>query len=593
MLSPKPRFQRALAKARKVSRGGHLLLAVFSLIVGAGVGGAVIGLREAIALFQSVGYGVELERLYLVLEQTPAWRIVLIPALGGLIVGLLARYLTPKGRPENVSDVIEASVMRGGAMSSRAGLAAALVSAVSIGSGASVGREGPAVHLGASLAGWLTRRLRLPPSMGRTLLGCGVASAVAASFNAPIAGALFASEVIVGNYALKAFAPIMISSVAGTAVSRAWFGDYPAFTFGENILASYWELPGFLILGLACGVGAIIFMRAIEISAGAAKRIPGPDYIKPAVAGFMTGVIALWFPHVMGVGYGLTEAAVAVEFAFWTFVALGLAKGLASALCLGFGFAGGVFSPALVLGALMGVSYGIVATAVFPDLSSGPAAYTLVGMGAFAAAVLGAPISTTLIIFEMTGDYALTLGVMTAVVAATEVTHHGYGRSFFVRQLKRRGLDLKAEFEAEALHAITVGEVMETSTPAVNAGAGLAAVRAQLVNSPWSELFVTDDDGRFCGVITLADLREKAFDPAADENTCAADVIRSDPPMLTAADDLDAALALMRRTGEDHIAVVNNHESMIFSGCVHQRDVLTAYNKALLKTRHEEHGDDG
>ncbi|MHC8510314.1 MAG: chloride channel protein [Rhodospirillales bacterium] len=414
---------------------------------------------------------------------------------------------------------------------------------------------------------------------------------VAASFK-PIAGALFASEVIVGNWALKAFAPIVIASVAGTAVSRAWFGDFPAFFLEGNILASYWELPGFLILGLVCGLGAIIFMRSIEISADAAKRVPGPDYIKPAIAGFAIGVIALWFPHALGVGYGATEAALTVEFAFWAFVALGLAKGLASALCLGFGFSGGVFSPALVLGALMGVSYGIAATAAFPDLSSGPAAYTLVGMGAFAAAVLGAPISTTLMIFEMTGDYALTLGVMTAVVAATEMTHHFYGRSFFVRQLKRRGLDLKAEFEAEALHAITVGEVMDTVTPAVSAESGLEAVRAQLINSPWSELFVAGDGGRFCGVIMLSDLRDKAFDPAGDGDLQARDVVRPDPPVLTPVDDLDAALALMRRTGEDHVAVVTDHESMTYAGCVHQRDVLTAYNKALLKSRHEEHGDD-
>lgn len=578
-----------MALGRRLIRNDHLVLSVLSIFVGAAAGAAVIGFREAIALFQSIGFGTGSERLYLHLQQMPAWQIVLVPTIGGLIVGLLVRYLMPSRRPEAVADVIEASVVRGGKMSSRVGLSAALTSAVSIGAGASVGREGPAVHLGASLAGWLARRVHLPRSLGRTLLGCGVASAVAASFNAPIAGALFASEVVVGHYALKAFAPIVIASVAGTAVSRSWFGDFPAFKLESGILASFWEMPGFLILGLVCGIGAIVFMRGIGWAEKVARRVPGPEFLRPAVAGFAVGVIALAFPQVLGVGYGATEAALAVAFPFWMFVAIGIAKGAATAISLGFGFAGGVFSPALVLGAMVGASYGMLATAVFPDLSSGPGAYTLVGMGAFAAAVLGAPISTTLIIFEMTGDYALTLGVMIAVVAATEVTHHGYGKSFFIEQLRARGLDLQGEFEAEALRSTRIAQVMDAVTPAVDAGANLGIVRRRLMNSPWAELFVTDDDGRLRGTIMLSDLHDKAFDTGDDAGVTAANVARLHPPVLCVDDDLEAALSLMRQTGEDHIAVVRDTDDMAYVGCVHQRDVLNAYTRALLRARKEEH----
>jgi CIC family chloride channel protein len=387
MASPRWTFVRILARARRMVRNDQIVLSVLSLVVGAVVGGAVIGFREAIALVQALGFGTGSERLYLHLAQMPAWQIVLVPTVGGLVVGLLVRSLLPGRRPHGVADVIEASVVRGGVMSSRVGLAAALTSAVSLGSGASVGREGPAVHLGASLAGWLARRVHLPRTLGRTLLGCGVASAVAASFNAPIAGALFASEVVVGHYALKAFAPIVIASVAGTAVSRAWFGDFPAFMLDGTILTSFWEMPGFLLLGLVCGLGAIVFMLGIGVATRAAEKMPGPDFLRPAVAGFAVGLIALAFPQVLGVGYGTTEAALAVAFPFWMFVAIGLAKGVATSVCLGFGFAGGVFSPALVLGAMVGAAYGILATAALPELSSGAGAYTLVGMGAFAAAV--------------------------------------------------------------------------------------------------------------------------------------------------------------------------------------------------------------
>jgi len=582
-------FMRVLAKAKRLSRNEHLVLSVLSLVIGASAGAAVIGFREAIAVFQSIGYGTDSERLYLHLQQLPWWQIVTVPTVGGLIVGLLVRWLMPNKRPEGVADVIEASVLRGGTMSPRVGFAAALTSAVSIGAGASVGREGPAVHLGASLAGWLARRLHLPRSLSRTLLGCGVASAVAASFNAPIAGALFASEVVVGHYALKAFAPIVIASVAGTAASRAWFGDYPAFILDSTILASLWELPAFLLLGLVSGVGAIVFMRGIEIAGSTAKKMPGPEFVRPAVAGFCVGLIALAFPQVLGVGYGATEAALAVAFPLWMFICIGLAKGLATAVSLGFGFAGGVFSPALVLGGMVGASYGILATTAFPELSSGAAAYTVVGMGAFAAAVLGAPISTTLIIFEMTGDYALTLGVMVAVVAATEITHVFYGRSFFDQQLKNRGLDLKGEFEAEALRSTQVSQVMDALTPAVSADANLGIVRARLSNSPWSELFVTESDGKLRGTIMLSDMSEKAYQTDQDDELTAGDVVRLHPPVLTRDDDLDAALSIMRQTGEDHIAVVGDLDDMIYVGCVHQRDVMTAYNKALLRAHHEQH----
>jgi CIC family chloride channel protein len=280
-----------------------------------------------------------------------------------------------------------------------------------------------------------------------------------------------------------------------------------------------------------------------------------------------------------------------MQFGFVTLVAIGVAKIVATAFSIGWGFAGGVFSPALVIGAMVGGSFGVAATAVFPDLSSGPGAYTIVGMGAVAAAVMGAPISTTLIIFEMTSNYALTLGVMLAVVASSEITHHFFGRSFFNNQLKRRGVDVKEGFETEIMKSIKISQVYSEDGETILMSACLQDVRVKLQNSPLGEIFVLKDNGELYGTITLADLSDSAFDHGFDDLVTASDVARLHPPILVLSDNLETALAVMRDSGEEHIAVVDDILSMAFKGCVHHREVMAAYNRLLLQTRHEEHGE--
>ena len=582
-------FQHIRRNVKAAIRHDHLVLAILALAIGLSAGGAVILFREGIAWIQWLYYDTTSPRLYYQLLELPPWLLLLVPTAGGLFVGVFVHWTLPDKRPHGIPDVIEAYARRNGHMSFRTGIAAAVASAASIGCGASVGREGPAVHLGASLAGWVTRRLHLSRALARTVLGCGVSAAVAASFNAPIAGALFASEVIVGHYALRSFAPIVIASVAGTVLTRGWYGDFPAFFVSETVFASLWEFPAFVLLGLVSAVAALLMMHGIESARRVANLLPGPLWYRPAIAGFFIGVIALLFPQVLGVGYGATEAAMTLQFGFWLLVGIGIAKIIATALSIGFGFAGGVFSPALVIGAMVGTSYGILATSVFPDFSSGPDAYALVGMGAVAAAVLGAPISTTLIIFELTGDYALTLGVMIAVVISSEITQSFYGHSFFTNQLRARGIDLKGEFETEALKAHTIQQVMESRTVPIACDTTLMDIRKLLQASSAGELFVVDTDTALHGTITLADLQDLAFDQSNDGTKTAGDVCRQHAPMLCGKDDLGAALELMQETGEDHIAVVDDLDTMRFVGCVHHRDVMSAYNRALAHSRHEEH----
>lgn len=589
---PKLRPSKLLLRVRRIVRNDQLVLGVLALVVGVAVGGGVIAFRELIRVVQTLYYGAGDERLASVAAGLAWWHVLLAPAVGGLVVGLFYRFLMPGRRPLGIPEVIESVAFKGGRMPVLPGILAVVGAGLSLGAGASVGREGPAVTLGAAMSAWIAERLHFGRSLSRVLLGCGAAAAVAASFNAPIAGVLFAHEVVVGHYALSAFAPVVIASVTGTMISRGWFGDFPAFiipAFGD---VSAWEFPAFAGLGVLSGIMALLFMNSILWSERLADRTRLPQWSRPAAAGLALGVLALAYPGVLGVGYEVTDDALHGRLPFLLLMALAAAKLSATALCLGFGFGGGVFSPSLAFGALVGGAFGVLATNAFPELSTGPGAYALIGMGAVSAAVLGAPMSTVLIVFELTGDYGLTIAVMVAVVIATVVTTQIGGRtSWFHWALERRGLKVQ-QHGLRLLRTLRVRDVMTPDCATVGPGTRLPIVRELLQQTTYAELFVVDKaTGRFVGTITLADLSEAAFDPALDDLVNAADVCRRNAPLLEADDSLQRALKVMVDAKEEHVAVVAHLETRQFVGCVHEAEALLTFNRALLQAHAEERGE--
>ncbi len=290
-------------------------------LIGVAAAYGSIRFRELIALIQGAGFA-SMGGPLVAAAQLPWWQIVLVPTLGGLTVGLLVRFFQAGARPQGVADVVEASVFKGGRIALKQGVVAALGATISIGSGASVGREGPAVHIGASLASWLGQRLKLSRSLSLTLLGCGVAAAVSASFNAPIAGAFFALEVVIGHYALSAFAPVVIASVAGTIVARVHLGDYPAFILDDFELVSFLELPAFALLGVVSAGVAVVFMHGILLTHSAWRSSAVPGWLRPALAGAAVGAIAIAMPEILGVGYEATDRALHGALPLWLLIAL-------------------------------------------------------------------------------------------------------------------------------------------------------------------------------------------------------------------------------------------------------------------------------
>jgi len=441
---------------------------LIALGIGIVAGSAAVLFRMGISLLQSSLYGTDdIRQLHSFAEYLPWYWVLAIPICGGLIVGLILHRFTPDGRVRSVADVIEGAALHDGRVEIREGVASACASLITLSSGGSSGREGPVVHMAGVISTWTCRRINADGIAGRDLLGCAVAAAVSASFNAPIAGALFALEVVLRHFAVHAFAPIVIASVVGTVISRLSFGDVAEYmNIAPGALKFYVELPAFLILGILSGLVAVALMKSIFFAEDVANQVQTntgiPRWLRPGIAGALLGLLAIWFPHIIGVGYETTTNALSGDIGFQQAILFCAIKFLAVAITIAGRMGGGVFSPALMVGALAGLAFGYVATSIFPDVSGTHTLYAFAGMGAVAAAVLGAPISTTLIVFELTGDWQIGLAVMVSVSLSTALASRLVDRSFFLTQLERRGIHLAAGPQAYLLAMCRAATVMRT-----------------------------------------------------------------------------------------------------------------------------------
>ncbi|MEO0485171.1 MAG: chloride channel protein [Pseudomonadota bacterium] len=519
-----------------------------ALVIGLASGAAAVVFRLGIETLQGWLYGTgDIGMLHTWAATLPWYTVLILPILGGLAVGLILDRFTPDGRVRSVADVIEGAALNNGRVEVRAGLASAVASLITLSSGGSSGREGPVVHLAGVISTKVSAFIKADGITGRDLLGCAVAAAVSASFNAPIAGSLFALEVILRHFALHAFAPIAIASVAGTVVSRLYFGNFTEFGFpAQSMLSFYQELPAYMLLGLLCGAVAIVLMRTIfwfdDLGTAAHTRTGLPRWTRPMMAGALLGVLAIFFPHIIGVGYETTSAALSGGLLLHEAVVFCMLKVVAVAITMAGRMGGGVFSPSLMVGALTGLAFGLIATSIFPTVSGSVTLYALAGMGAVAASVLGAPISTTLIVFELTGNWQTGLAVMVSVSLSTALSARFVTQSFFLTQIERRGVHLAAGPQAYLLATFGV---------------------LQMMRGP--------DHPR-----------------AAPEQRCQ-DMIGESLYVLDTA-TLETAMPIFEATNEVFLPVVSLQDDQPrLIGALFQVDALKAYNRALAATAAEEH----
>lgn len=557
-------------------------MAILATIVGLAGGFGAIGFRYLIGLFQSIAYGSAGDLLEL--ARSMAWYYkICIPALGGLVVGPLVYFLAREAKGHGVPEVMEAVVLRSGIIRKRIVLVKSFASAICIGTGGSVGREGPIVQIGSAIGSSIGQVLKVSEDRIRTLVGCGAAAGIAATFNAPIAGSMFALEIILGDFGLATFSPIVISSVVATAVSRHFLGNSPAFIVPAYQLVSAWELPLYVILGLFCALVAVTFTTVLYRTEDLFDQLRFPEYLKAALGGLMLGLMALLFPHILGVGYPAIDLSLVQELSWQVLFPLIVFKILATSITIGSGGSGGIFAPSLFLGAMAGGFFGTVVHGIFPSITAPPGAYSIVGMGAVVSGTTHGPLSAILILFELTGDYKIILPLMMACIMSTLASGQLLRDSIYTLKLARRGINIRAGKEVNVLRSIPVEDVMNPHVETIPENITLGGLAEKISKSKYKSFPVVDEEGYLKGVLTHFDYRDVVFEEHLKDLVVAKEVATTNPVTVSFDDNLYDAMEKITLKDFSILPVVSLDKPSRLLGVLTRRDIISAYNRAVIK----------
>jgi CIC family chloride channel protein len=574
---------------------GVILPAVVGLCAGLGA----VGFRELIEGFQWVFFN----RGAVVLDFLKDDYVAIIPIVGALLFGPLIYFLAREAKGEGPPEVMEAVAVKGGRIRSRVAIIKALASSICIGSGGSVGREGPIVQIGASIGSSIGQWLRMPEGWVRTLLLCGAAGGISATFNAPIGGVLFALEVLQRRFVPGNLVSIVIGSVTADAIAHQFLGQQPSFIIPRYTMASHWEILPYALLGIIAALAAVVFVRLffkLEDLFGA-LRMPG--YLKPALGGAVVGLIGLYYFDVFGVGYGGgyglggvytdlggVDRALLGEIGLTTLLVLMALKVVATSATLGSGGSGGVFAPSLFIGSMLGGAFGVMVHRLLPGITSASLAeasgsYALVGMGAFFAAAVHGPITAIILLFEMTRDYALILPLMTAVVFSVFVARSFSRESIYTFRLVRRGVDIDRQEAADLLGTVRVRQVMTRDFPTVLPSTPVVELINELHESGHHGFPMVDEEGNFAGVVTLEDV--EAVMSRLEPGLTAGDIATKSPIVAYPDQSIHDAVAQLGGRDVGRIPVVDRRRPNKLIGVLRRHDIIRAYTKALTTRRVE------
>jgi len=569
----------ALRRDLRAALGGEGgMLAALALLIGVGAGLGAIAFRFLIRSFTELFSGHS-DPSALGHFSNPhlaflgPFVVLIIPVIGGLLYGPLVYRFAPEARGHGVPEVMLAVHSNQGRIRGRVPIVKSLASALCIGAGGSVGREGPIVQIGSAIGSWIGQVSRLPGQELRLLVACGAAGGIAATFNAPIAGVFFALELILRDFQTRSFGIVVLSSVVATAVGRLAFGSGAFLHLPSFHLVSAAEYPLYALLGVLAAVAGVAFMRALYGAEDFADRIwRGPAWLRPAAGGLLLGALLLALPEMYGVGYPVLEGAIDGKYVLGLLLAFLTGKIVATSLTLAIGGSGGVFAPSLFMGAMLGSAFGLGAHDLLPTATAGAGAYGLVGMGAVFAAAGRAPITAVLIVFELTGDYSIILPLMLAVVIATALSRRVSADSIYTLKLRRRGIDIERPALGGPLVGLRVGEVMRPAPRPLPAGADLAQIAAAFVEQRRSVLPVVDEEGALLGLLSAREVERGAEEAAGLD----AAELAHEPPEFFAGEELAAAADYL--AGEDHEALpVLAPGTRRLVGWLEHRDLLRAY----------------
>ena len=540
-------------------------------------GGGVWLFKQLITWAHTLFFG----RLADALAPFGPWTVALIPALGGLLVGLLWHRFVGEERYHGVAGIMEAVALVGGRLEYRLGPVKTVAAAVSIGAGASVGPEDPSVQIGANLGSFAGQKLRFSDDWIRTVVAAGVAAGISAAFNAPIAGVFFALEIVLGEITGGALGVIVLAAVTSAVFTQAVSGPDPAFRVPDYAFHSAQELPLYLVLGVLAGLVAALYVTALYLAKDWFGRWPVPGWLKTTAAGLAVGIVGIWLPQIFGVGYDTIDAIFnGPQMALSLLVALLIAKLAMTAVSIGGGFPGGVFAPSLFLGATLGAAYGSVIQAAFPRLLIAPQAYAMVGMAAVLAASVHAPLTAIILLFEMTRDYRIILPLMAAVILALLLAQWLRKDSVYSMALSRKGLRLQRGRDIEVLEGITVSEVMDTNILTLRDTDSLAEATEIFSRTRHHGLPVVNGAGELTGILTLLDV-ERTRAACADAACAVGDACVRDLVVTYPDESIGAALRRMSTRDIGRLPVVDRNHPQQLLGLLRRSDLVRAYDVAL------------
>ena len=513
---------------------------------------------------------------------------LIVPAVGGLIVGLLIWGLTKEKRPQGMADIISESLSHSHDQSLKNRFVNIIASLVSLGCGASVGQYGPVAYLGGSIGTGLTKIVGKRFYQDNIALCCGVAAAISTVFNAPITGVVFVHEVILRHYSLRAFAPVTVASTVGFVIANQFFDKLPLFSIGLVNTATAQEFVLFALIGLSGAIVAQLFMQSILFFGALSQKLKFHQVFKPMLAGLAVGIAALGLPDVMGVGKeAIRLATIDGAFTSIELSTLLCIKILLTGLCLGFGFVGGVFSPAVFTGIMFGTLCGLIAMDIPGIERSELVFYTICGMVAVTSPVIGAPLTTIIIVLELTRNYSITTAAMVSVVLSNIVAYHLFGRSLFDKQLKNRGVDLGLGRDKALLNIKSIEPYISDDYCQINENITLAQARRIMIKADATEAFYLDQDKIHKGTISLVKLAA-LIDEGADMSQSIVSHVDQDSFCLTRDTTIWEAMNELQNFVGESIPVLQDTNDRKMLGIVHESTIIKAYLDTTSTLRQEE-----
>ncbi len=506
------------------------------------------------------------------------------PVLAGLAMGPLLAYFAPEVRGPGVPEVMASLALRDGVIRHRVTLTKSFATATFIAAGGSVGREGPIVQIGSSIGSSLTQLFRLGPDHRRLAVACGAAAGIAATFQAPMAGTLFAVEVLLFDLEVASLSNIVIAAVTGTVVSKLFWSDETVFQIPFFTLSHPAELLLYFGLGIAAGLFSLLFMALVFGLTRFLDKTGIPVWLAPALGGLVVGVVGLVKPEALGVGYETINHVLHGHVVFAGAVFLLLAKLVTTSACVGSGMSGGIFAPSLFLGAVLGSIIGCLARLIWPDTPLSPAHYALVGMGAVVAGTTLAPITAIMTIFELTYNYQIVLPLMTACIPAIIVVRLLHGYSIYETKLLVQGIRIVRGHDANRLRNMKVKQYLCRDFHPLRTQTPFDDLVQDILTSSFPHFVVLDEQDRLAGVLTLRDVRELLADPSyTGEGVVAGDLMKTSVITVGEEDTMEEPFHLFARHHISFMPVTSSADKTKVVGCLKKDDLLNAYNQHVLR----------